>query len=416
MSWCPGAGTSWRVNSTGARHRILFVAESVTAAQIVRLRALAGHLDSDRFEIHFASGRFPEQVFAGAGFATHRLETLCESRAAAALERGQRLYDKRTLAGYVRAELELMDRVRPHLCVGDFRWSLSTSSERFGVPCLTLINAYWSPSASRRTLPLPDHPVIAWLGERRAGKHFSKAFPFVSQWFAAPLNAMRRSLGMAPVGTLEEMLCHGTRTLYPDDPHLTPVRALPASHRFIGPICWQPAVPMPTLHGDPKRPLVYVTLGSSGRLSALGPVLEGLRRLPVRVLLATAGRPLPTATQVASSWTVRDYVPGSLAAQSAQLVISNGGSTTGYQALARGTPVVGVPSNLDQFLATSAIVQLGAGLEVKARSATAEAIASAVVRGLEAPSLIAAARKVQTWFAQNDVGERFRSVVAEVLD
>lgn len=392
------------------------MAESVTAAQVVRLRALAGHLDPARFEVHFASGAFPERVFAEAGFKHHPLKTLCASRVARALQAGTRLYDRSTLAGYVRAELELMEAVQPELCVGDFRWSLSTSAERFGVPCLTLINAYWSPHAVRHSkFPLPDLSMIRWLGEKRAEKYFPQALPFVFRHFAAPLNSVRRSMGMAPVGGLLEMLCHGTRTLHPDSPRLTRVSAAPDSQRFLGPVCWQPSVAMPALRGDPKLPLVYVTLGSSGQLCALGAILEGLRRLPVRVVLATAGRPLPASFNGSDSWTICDYVPGSVAARAAQLVVSNGGSTTGYQALAQGVPVLGVPSNLDQFLATAAIVEFGAGLEVKARAASPEAVAGAVARGLEEPGFASAAREVQRCFAQTDAGYRFRTEVAELL-
>lgn len=398
-----------------ARRRVLFVAESVTAAQIVRLLALAEQLDPARFEVHFASGRFPETVFSGCRFIQHRIETLSPACVERALEAGRRLYDRRALTRYVQAELELLRRVQPELCVGDFRWSLSTSAEHFGVPCLTLINAYWSPHAVPERWPVPDLRLLRWLGDKRAEKPFAMALPFVLRRFAAPLNSVRRRLGMPPVGSLREVLCHGTRTLYPDHPRLTLVRGAPSSHRFLGPVAWQPRVSMPALRGDPKLPLVYVTLGSSGRLSALGPLLEGLRGLPVRVLLATAGRPLPSGFSCCGTWTVCDYVPGSAAARAAQLVVSNGGSTTGYQALAEGTPVLGLPSNLDQFLASAAIVDFGAGLEVKARAASPEAVARAVARGLEDPSVAAAAREAQRCFAATDSGQSFRSVVEEVL-
>ena len=50
------------------RPRILFVAEAVTLAQVVRLATLARGLDPARYEVHFASARFDELVFAGTAF------------------------------------------------------------------------------------------------------------------------------------------------------------------------------------------------------------------------------------------------------------------------------------------------------------------------------------------------------------
>ena len=58
--------------------------------------------------------------------------------------------------------------------------------------------------------------------------------------------------------------------------------------------------------------------------------------------------------------------------------MSNGGSTTGYQALAEGRPVLGIPFNLDQYLASQAIERTGAGLVVRAGLADAKTVAGAI--------------------------------------
>jgi UDP:flavonoid glycosyltransferase YjiC (YdhE family) len=44
-------------------------------------------------------------------------------------------------------------------------------------------------------------------------------------------------------------------------------------------------------------------------------------------------------------------LPGHLLARRAAVVISNGGSTTGYQVLSEGKPVLGMASNPEQYLA-----------------------------------------------------------------
>ena len=401
-----------------ALQRVLFVAEKVTLAQCVRLVTLARALDPQRYEVHFACADFPDLVFAGTGFVRHPLVSLAPELAARALAAGRRLYETPQLLAYIEAERRLIDVVRPALVVGDFRLSLSTSAELSGVPSAVLINAYFSPFACREGFPLPDHPIIGYIGEELAARHFPRAVPYVFRHFAAPVNAARARHGLPSIGSLLEVLAHGTFTLYPDDPQLTPVSGAPRSHRFLGPVCWQPELAAedslePELSRllDRGLPLIYVTLGSSGALGPLPQLLEVLARLPVVAVLATAGRAAPVS--VPSNVLSRPFVPGADLARRAALVISNGGSTTGYQALAQGTPVLGLPSNLDQFLATRAIDDAGAGLSVPARRVTRTSIEAALERALGEPLLRAKAREVGQHFARHDAAEQFRRVVRE---
>ena len=58
------------------RRRILFVAEAVTLAQVVRLVTLARALDPARYDVHFASAAFDPLIFAGTAFTTHAIQSL----------------------------------------------------------------------------------------------------------------------------------------------------------------------------------------------------------------------------------------------------------------------------------------------------------------------------------------------------
>jgi UDP:flavonoid glycosyltransferase YjiC (YdhE family) len=143
-------------------------------------------------------------------------------------------------------------------------------------------------------------------------------------------------------------------------------------------------------HLDPRRPLVYVTLGSSGKWDRLPLVLRALACLPVNVLVSTAGRreALPAYDNVR----VARYVPGDLAAQKAALVITNGGASTAYQALAAGRPVVGIPHNLDQYLAMTAIAATGAGVLLRSGTLSPEALFQSVANLLRSEAAYRAAR------------------------
>jgi UDP:flavonoid glycosyltransferase YjiC (YdhE family) len=294
---------------------------------------------------------------------------------------------------------------------------LSTSAELCGVPSAVLINAYWSPFARRERFPVPDHPIVQWLGEALTERYFPQAIPRVFQHFADPLNAARQRHGLPPVGSLLEVLGHGDHTLYPDDPWLTPVYQAPDHHHFLGPVLWQPERcaddPAFEVPGD-GRPLVYVTLGSSGRTELLPVLIDALAGLPLRAVVATADRARLSA--LPPHVVARSYVRGGEVARHARLVISNGGSSTGYQALNEGTPVLGLPSNFDQYLATEAIVRAGAGKCVPARRATVAVLRSTIADMLEDAELQAAARRVATRFQRHDSAFAFRSLVERIVE
>ena len=397
------------------RPRILFVSENVTLAQVVRLLTLARSLPQSQYEVHFASRAFDHVIFQGTDFSQHQLYTLDKERVLGAMEAGKRLYERNALERYVDAELELFDRIEPDLVVGDFRLSLSTSTQLRKVRLATIINAYWSPYAVRSGFPVPDHPIVRLLGEATAAKYFPLAIPRVFDHFASPVNALRKARRLPPLGSLLEVLTAGDDTLYLDEPTLTPLSGAPACHRFLGPVLWAPSVPVPgDLDASDARPLVYVTLGSSGRTDALPHVLRALSNLPVRVVVATAGR--VQLSDLPDNVRAYPFVPGDQVSRRASLVISNGGSTTSYQALAEGTPVVGLPSNLDQYLAMTAIEAAGAGALVKARCVDETAITRAVERVLHDEGFSRAARAIAERFRALDSGVEFRRYLSETLE
>ncbi len=392
--------------------RILFVAEHVTLSQVVRLLALARNLPSERYEVHFACGEGADWVFAGTSFKRWPLLTVDGPRALAALAKGERLYDVATLERYVQHELALFDAVRPDLVVGDFRLSLAVSTKLRGLPCASLINAYWSPFALRERFPLPDHPIVSLVGVELAERYFPRALPRVFAHFAAPLNKLRRRYGLPEV-SLPEQLCFGDWVLYPDLPELYPVAGSPVTHRYLGAVPWSPEVPLPSelVAGDDSRPLVYVTLGSSGDHSALAAVLKGLDGLPIRGLLATAGRAAPA--ELPASFRVADYVPGEVVARQARFVVNNGGSSGVYQALAAGAPVLGIPSNLDQYLSMQSVVREGVGLQLRSASLRPEQVRSAALQLCEDASLQRRAREVGSWLRDYECHARFQSWLTE---
>ena len=142
-------------------------------------------------------------------------------------------------------------------------------------------------------------------------------------------------------------------------------------------------------------------------------LIEVLADLPVMAIVATAGR--VRLSGLPSNVVARAFVRGAEVARRARLVISNGGSTTGYQALSQGTPVLGLPSNFDQYLASEVIVRAGAGQSVKARRASPEALRTSITDLLENEQTRAAARRVAASFEALDCASAFGAFVGRAV-
>lgn len=357
-----------------------------------------------------ACGHFDELVFRDLQFARHSITTLERETAFRALAAGKRLYEISILRRYAEEELELFQKVNPDVVVGDFRLSLAASAPVAKVPLVTLINAYWSPYAVRDRFPIPDHPLVSLLGLRKAEKYFPVAMPKVFGHFAEPVNALRKHFGLQPIGSLMEVLTWGDVTLYPDPPSLVPVRDLPENHQFIGPILWSPQIPLPSFFEtlDQTQPLAYVTLGSSGKVDRLPMILRGLRRAGIVSIVSTAGRTsgIEELTPYAA-----DYLPGSTVAKKCAFVVSNGGSSTGYQALAEGIPVLGVPFNLDQYLAMTAIETAGAGILLRCGTLTEDGVAQAANKLSKDLSYRSAAQQIARTIESLSPCEHFRQTI-----
>lgn len=349
--------------SINHRPTILFVADAVTLAHWARAATLARGLDAEKFRVMLASDPRYDVFLEKPTFPVHPIRSLPSEQFLRAAARGRPLYDTQTLRDYVRDDLTLLKAVQPAAVVGDHRLSLSISARVAGVPYLSVINAYWSPYADSPASALPELPINRWLGTKLARSVFRLAWPLSSAYHSLPLNRVRRTYGLPSLAwDWPRVYTDADRTLYADAMELVPTNRLPATHSYLGPILWSPPVELPSWWNDlPKaRPLIYVTLGSSGRSEHLQVVLAALAELPVTVIAGTAaklkmGAPPDNVRLLA-------YTPGEKLAARADLVICNGGSLTVYQALAAGKPLIGIASNMDQHLSMRYVEKAGVGV------------------------------------------------------
>lgn len=394
---------------------ILFIAEAVTLAHFARIITLAKKLDPSLYEIVIASDPRYARLEGSLDVAFRSIHSISSEEFAEALARGKPLYSVETLNQYVEDDLALLDSLKPALVVGDFRLSLAVSAPLRKVPYAAVANAYWSPFANI-IYPVPDLPITRILGVSLAQALFNTVRPMVFALHARPLNAVRHRYGLSTLGPdLRNAYTWGDYTLYADIPELIPMGSLPSSHAYLGPVLWSANTPVPDWWNrlPEDKPVVFVTLGSSGHADFLPMVLAALSRLPITVIAATAGK--ITLADVPVNAYVSDYLPMELATERSVLVISNGGSLTTYQALTSRVPVMGLCSNMDQLLNMGAVERLGAGVLLRAADVSSTGVVEAVTTILNNSSYAQKAGQLGRILQQYDIGKRFREIVAEII-
>lgn len=396
-----------------SRKRILFIGEAVTLAHVVRPIVLARALDPARYEITLACDERYLKLFGELPFAWQPIQTIPTVKFLDNLAKGRPVYELDTLRSYVRADLALLEAVKPDIVVGDFRISLGVSARVAGVPYFTITNAYWGPY-SQLPFPLPEHPMTQVFGVRLSQSLFNLARPLVFALHTRPLNQVRREYGLPSLGyDLQTVYTDADQTLYADIPEFIPTSPLPMHHHWLGPILWSPEIEPPdwwaTLPKD--RPIIYVALGSSGENDRALPILlQGLAELPVTVIAATAGQPL--GIEPPKNAYVAHFLPGIEAAARSHLVVCNGGSLATQQALAAGVPVLGVASNMDQHLNMLCLERASVGVRLRVGQLTPKQVRATVERLLGDAQYRQAASQLQRNLLDWDTGQVFAERIA----
>lgn len=377
------------------RTRVLFIPEGVTLAHVGRMLTLASALNPTQFDVQFAcADRYIKQV-GETGLTCHPITTISTHRFLRALYYGTPMYDGQVLARYVNDERDLISQICPDVVIGDFRLTLDFSAALEQVPYINIVNAYWSPYRAQTDYPTPDSLATKLLGVTIARHLLSPIFSRILQ----PFNALARKLGLPTYDNLHALYANGPYVGYPDAPELVPCRTLPSHHRYLGPVLWSPNAPTPAWWNDiPEQgPCIYLSMGSSGSHRALKTIISALSDLPVRVLYSSAGAPIPP--QLPSNFYAAPFLPGNACMARSTLAIHNGGSGSVYQALTNGTPMLGVPGNLDQYLSMQHVVDRNCGMLLRSGNLTSRQVQGTVETLLEDPGIRRSAEHLQSSIA-----------------
>lgn len=399
------------------KKRILFFGEPATLAHVVRPVVLATALDPKVYEVSLATGPDFRAFVAEAGLPVRDLWAIGTRAYLKAVAAGRPVFPYRVLKRYVQDDLRHIDEFRPDLVVGDFRLSLAVSARLAQVPYIAISNAYWSPYTPVR-FEIPVHFSTRLFGPRIANALFQWIYPVILAQHSLPMYRLRRKYGMSSLGfDLRGVFTEADQTLFADVPEWVPTTdcGIAGRYAYIGPITWSPQKPLPAAlqQSTDARPLIYIALGSSGDPHLLYDIVNAVASLNCRVAVATGGG--PSSIVFPDGVITAALLPGGEVAAKAKLVICNGGSPGTHQALQQGTPVLGIPANLDQLLNMQFIAASGAGLSVRADQVSVERVRGAVQRLLNEPLFAESARRVAKEFCHYSATERFVTVVREML-
>lgn len=367
---------------TSSKHILLF-AEAVTLAHVARCVALANALADHNYRVTLATDSRYNALLGEINFTRIPLHSVSSEYFSKQLAQGLPLYTSKILTAYVKEDLQIIEQVKPDFIVGDFRLSLGISSRLAKVPYATITNAYWSPYAAI-DYPIPELPLTKIFGVSLAQKLFDLVRPLVFKIHSLAFNKTCKHFGLPPLAyDMREIYTHADYTLYADIEGIIPMKPLPDNHVLIGPVLWSADVPLPDWWESVPidKPIIFVTLGSSGDSRLLPMIISTLAKMPVTVICITAKRSVLIQTD--QNVFIAEFLPAEAAVMKADIVICNGGSPMVYQSLIENKVIIGIPNNLDQYLMMSALHKAGKGIMVRAGKANPQSIHAAIDQSLE---------------------------------
>ncbi len=408
-------GNAARGRRASGRPRILFMGDTAALSHIARPWLLARYMHSKGYEVCFARDPRYKHLTPTNEFSEVDLVSLPASDVINRLSRTEPVFDFSTLHRYVEADLEVIAEFKPDIVVGDSRCSLAVSGRLAGIPYINIADAQWSPSVDI-AFELTDSPLSRLLGMPLSNLIFNFSHPFAFIFQTIPINLVRLKFGLPGIGfDVKSFATYGDYTIYPNDPELFPLkRPLPPGHMFIGPLIWSPQMEKPEWWNRlPKdRPVVYVSLGSTGQPRLMGAIFNVLAELKVTVIAATSGR--TAAMRVPHNAFVADFIPGAEAARLSRLVICNGGAMSGPQALSAGVPYLGLISNMDQMLFSKTVRRAGACELLREGEVNEETLRPVIRKMLAQESYHAAARRIAARTTALDPYGAFEQLICSI--
>lgn len=274
----------------------------------------------------------------------------------AVLVNGFDFHTAESLRRLVEAERAMIRELRPSVIVSDYRPSIHVAAAIEKVPVVALTNIHWTHHWATAITPPIEHPITVkatrLLGRPLAMALLSRLTPLIAQGIFKKnvrlYNELLAEHGLPPHRDILDFFEGSAATYLTDAPEWCALKTpLPEKVRVAGPLYWAPEPAPGWEEGLPTdKPWIYLSAGSSANPEVFPALFRELAGLPYRVIMTTAGLPLPEG--VPENFTVREFLPGEPMMAKSALSILNGGSGTIYQGLMARAPMLLVPMRGDQ--------------------------------------------------------------------
>lgn len=402
-----------KIKSKYSKPRILFMGEDIALSHVVRPLVLADAIRND-YDVIFATGERYAHLIQERNIAYKQTWTVPSDLFISRIAKGEDAWSVEDFSREVEEDLALIKEISPDLIIGDLRYSLAISSPLSQIPYISLTNTYWTPHYNL-TPPPPELPFVKILGVKISSLLMPLLLPMVLKQLAIPFNKVRENYNLTTVKDYRDIsVCDAFRVCYLDIPSLAPTKNFPPSHSYLGPIQWTPNVPLPTWWDNlpQDKPIVYLTMGSSGKVSFIKEIIDELSQMDFAIMLATSGR--FQQNSFPDNVFAAEYLPGIEACKKSELIICNGGTGSIYQAILSGTIILGIPTNGDQYWAMGAVEQLGAGLLLRSSHVNRQRIRLAVTKLINNPSFREKCEKFRKELKNYDAIEKFKNLIKSI--
>jgi MGT family glycosyltransferase len=248
------------------------------------------------------------------------------------------------------------------------------------------------------SLPLNREPLIPppFTGWTYADSTFARARNRIGYGIADALirpihgtmNQYRRQWGLRPLATPDDSFSRSAEVAQMPREFDFPRANLPATFHYCGP--WfdgsslRSEFPFERLDG---RPLIYGSLGTLQRKDSehFRTIAAACAGLDVQLVLSLGPHEGP-APDLPGDPVVVDYAPQLKLLSRAALAITHAGMNTTQQALHYGVPLVAIPLAHDQPAIASRLARTGAGIVIRPRGLSVEALRNAIRKVMPANS------------------------------
>lgn len=294
----------------------------------------------------------------------------------------------------VKAERELLEKVKPLFVITGYRTTLSISCKSMGIPLVWVLSATISkPYFERGLAEMPwRYPVEYVKNIQDAGKQmqYYSRLALKNAGTSKIWIQLQKELGMKPFHSDLDVYS-GDFNLMSDARELFPqLQDLPETYRFCGPLFMHKKIDMPRCiknYVDMGKRKIFVSMGSSGEKNILLKVLRGLCGFGADVFVA--------ATSILSEEDIAEFEEGFFFAESfphreiaewVDISVIHGGQGTVYTSLLSGKPFIGIPMFSEQQYNLGNLEKIGNMVRMKEEDITRENLQAQIQKMFDEPS------------------------------